>query len=499
MSTIPLIGSTYQSKSVAAECQRTINWYVEAIESQAGKAPAVLYPTPGLRPLVLAPTSPWRGLWAAPTATVGVAGSTFYEITTTDPARPTGSAVLTSRAGIVSDGKPVSFADNGTFGQQILFASGGYGYLFNTSTKLLIVPTIAADLGAGNVPTTVLAVAYMDGMFLAFAPNLFQWSNDFRSGGGTTWDATKYARRSEGADPIVTGLQNRREVWVLGQLTSEVWYNTGSADNIFAPIPGVFIEMGCAAAASAVRFDQSVAWLGQNRDGDRLAVIAAQYLPQRVSTHAIENTWRRYARVDDAVSFVYQDEGHAFWVLSFPSAQATWVYDAATQQWHERGWWNAASATFDAHRATSHAFSFGTHLVGDRASGQLYALDNRISTDTVPASPTTAIRRVRRTPHIADENQVAFYSKLELELETGLGLATGQGQHPQAMLRWSDDRAHTWTPEWWLDTSPMGTYNRRVDFWRLGRSRDRVFELAVSDPIPWRLISAYLTARRGSS
>jgi len=513
VASIPLVGPTYQSKSVAAECQRTINWYVEAMESQQGKAPAVLYPTPGLRALAGWPggsTGSWRGLYATSqpaAAAVGVVGGVFYQLTQVDARRPVTALAGTSRGGVANDGNPCSFAENGVVGHQVLVASGGTVYLWDTvSGAALTTPSILIDDGSGpKSPGPIIAVAYMDGVFIAIAANSFQVSDDIRRThvGGASWDPTKYARRSEGADGIVTGLQNRRELWLLGQVTSEVWYNTGATDFQFAPIPGVFIEYGCVAPYSACRFDSSVAWLGQSRDGDRVAILAQQYLPQRVSTHAIEEVWRTYARVDDAVSWVYQDEGHTFWVLQFPSAQATWVYDAATQLWHERGYWNTATASFEAHRASCHAMAFGAHLVGDRATGQLYALDSGVSVDQVPekggATGGTAIRRVRRTPHLSQENVLMRHQKLELELESGLGLAVGQGQHPQAMLRWSDDRAHTWTSEWWLDTSPMGTYGRRADWWRLGRSRDRVYELTVSDPIPWRLSAAYLDVAGGTS
>jgi hypothetical protein len=137
------------------------------------------------------------------------------------------------------------------------------------------------------------------------------------------------------------------------------------------------------------------------------------------------------------------------------------------------------------------------HLVGDRASSTLYALSEDQSVDDLPDAPAAAIRRVRRLPHLSQENEAVRFTRLEIELEMGLGTPTGQGVDPQAMLRWSDDRAHTWSSEWWISASPMGTYSRRAQWWRLGRSRDRVFEVSVSDPIPWRLIGGYVTVQRG--
>ena len=486
MATIPLVGPSYTSRSIAAECQRTVNWYIEAIESGAGPAPAVLYPTPGLRHLGVAPAGGrWRGLWRATNNQVyGVVGDQFYELTSLSLASPVVDAVALQRRGaVVDDGRPVVMADNGVHGGRVCIASGGRLSIYTQGNADHQFPAMAI--------APVTAVTFIDGYFIAISPTTVQLSEN-----GVTWDPTDISGRGEGADPFVTGIQNHRELWLLGEVTSEVWYDSGNADFPFQPIPGVFIEVGICAASSLVRLDQTVAWLAQTREGDRLAVIAEQYQPKRVSTHAMEVTWRKYPRVDDAVSYSYQEDGHTYWVLTFPTAGATWVYDAATQLWHERGHWNRAQGVYEAHRANCHAWAWGRHLVGDRASANLYALDSLTFSDQL-AEGDTPIRRVRRLPHLASEQRQVRHSHLEIDLEMGLGLAVGQGKDPRAMLRWSDDRGHTWTSEWWVDASIMGTYAARAEWSRLGVTRDRVYEVATSDPIPWRLMAAYLTADGG--
>ena len=86
-----------------------------------------------------------------------------------------------------------------------------------------------------------------------------------------------------------------------------------------------------------------------------------------------------------------------------------------------------------------------------------------------------------------------FYRGFEVELETGLGLSgTSQGSDPMVMLRWSNDGGQTWGNEHWLSAGKIGEYRARVHDHRLGYSRDRVWELTVTDPIPWRLVDAWL-------
>lgn len=109
------------------------------------------------------------------------------------------------------------------------------------------------------------------------------------------------------------------------------------------------------------------------------------------------------------------------------------------------------------------------------------------------------IRRLRRAPHLSREQLWNFYHLLQLDLETGVGLSDGQGADPQIMLRWSDDGGHTWSDEYWVSAGRQGQYKARAMFRRLGRSRDRIFEVVVSDPVRWNLIAAYLDVTAGES
>jgi hypothetical protein len=117
--------------------------------------------------------------------------------------------------------------------------------------------------------------------------------------------------------------------------------------------------------------------------------------------------------------------------------------------------------------------------------------------------PTTvgrrAIRRLRQTPHLSDERITLFYSQLKVDMETGVGTLNGQGEAPKMMLQWSTDRGHTWSTEHWIECGPLGAYRWRAIWRRLGRSRDMVFRIVVTDPIPVTLIDAYVDVTKGTS
>ena len=83
-----------------------------------------------------------------------------------------------------------------------------------------------------------------------------------------------------------------------------------------------------------------------------MAILAKGYTPQRISTGAIEKAWGAYATVADAVSYSVIMDGHEFWVINFPTANATWVYDATLGEWHQRGWGGVVATTIAANVAT---------------------------------------------------------------------------------------------------------------------------------------------------
>lgn len=109
------------------------------------------------------------------------------------------------------------------------------------------------------------------------------------------------------------------------------------------------------------------------------------------------------------------------------------------------------------------------------------------------------IRRMRRSPSIHDEDRWLFHQAFQIDLETGVGLVDGQGSDPQVMLRWSDDGGQTWSHEAWTSAGRMGEYTRRALWRRLGRSRDRVYETVVAEPVRWAFLSGILTIEPGTS
>ena len=472
----PILGSSYVARSINAADNRCVNLFPEVIP-EGGKEPGFLNRAPGLKFQQTIGVGPIRALWAHQTN-----GSDFYVVSGTEFYKVTGLTATPIKLGDVTGTGPVSIADNGT---QIFLACNGPSYIYNEVTNVFAQITDPDFPGA----TTV---GYLDGYFVFNEPNSQKvWVTALLD--GTSVDPLDFASAEGSPDGLVGLIVDHREAWLFGTDSVEVWYDAGSADFPLTRIQGAFNEIGCVAAFSIAKLDNGLFWLGTDARGQGIVYRANGYTGQRVSTHAIEYAIAQYGNISDAIGYTYQQEGHAFYVLTFPSANATWVYDVATQAWHERAGWNTAIGQFTRHRSNCQCNFNGNTVVGDYENGNIYTLDLNVYADN--GGIQKWLRSWRALPTGQNNLKRTAQHSLQLDCESGTGLITGQGSDPEIMLRWSDDGGHTWSNEHLSKMGKIGEYYRRVFWRRLGMTlklRDRVYEVSMTDPVKTAIVGAEL-------
>jgi len=478
-----LIGPSYTDRSVQADCERTINMFLRRTESPDSRFPWALYSAPGVSTLGSVSTAPGRAHFAQDGREFAVIGYGFYEI---DSA---GAATL--RASLENDGLPATISGSGDAGGELFITSGGKGYCYNLGTdSITTVLNSGANVGG-----------YLDGYFLSLdtATSTLRIS-DYLD--GLTWDPTQVALRASAGDKWVGMQVVHDEVWLGGSQTSEIWRNFGTQSPaypfVFAPVPGAVIEEGVGAAFSYARVDSTPIWLNASEQGQGKVLRGNGYgVPQRISNHAIESAIQGYETISDAIGFSMQYEGHSFYILTFPTADHTWVYDQTSGQWVEWLYWDVAAAEWKAYRPIFHAMAFGQHRMLDRATGAIYSLSSTVYTDAGGA----ALRRLRRAPFPSTDDSRVFLSELQLLTAVGVGLSSGQGSDPQVMLRLSRDSGKTWGNEHWTSLGAIGAYATRVCWSRLGMFRGArgVAEIVCSDPVPFSIVGAAFEATGGSN
>jgi hypothetical protein len=332
-----------------------------------------------------------------------------------------------------------------------------------------------------------------DNYFVYNKPNSQLWAaSDLLS---PITDPLSFASKDGSPDDLVAIIVDRREVYLLGEMSSEAWLDVGSVPFPFQRIQGSSTQQGIAAAYSCARVGNSFAYVSKNNRGEATIVQMNGYIPQRISTHAVETTLVGQD-VSDAIAWTYQLEGHETYVVTFPSIGTnglTWAYDITTGLWHKWLYTNNQNE-YERHRGNCCAFFNQQVLLGDYENGKLYRLSLSQYTDD-----GQLIRRLRRCPHITTDLQRQYFAELQIQFQPGVGLPVGQGQDPQAMLRWSDDGGFTWSNENWVTIGKQGQYFTRAMWRRLGFARDRIFEVVVTDPIKAVIVSANLKAEAGDN
>jgi len=497
----PILGAAYVARSVNAAANRCINLFPEVVP-EGGKEPSFLQRCPGLELTAIVGTGPIRGVWKFGDFLYVASGGKLYRVD--------GNYAITE-LGLINGSGPVSMADNGV---QLFVACNPDAFIYNANTGVFAQVTDPDFPGA-------VSVGYLDSYFVFNEPNSQRvWVTSLLD--GTAIDPLDFASAEGNPDNIVSLMVDHREVWLFGNNTVEVWYNAGLADFPLARIDGAFMETGCLAPYSVAKLDNAVFWLGSDARGNGIVYRNQGYNAQRVSTHAIEWQIQQYGVLNDAIGYSYQQDGHSFYVLVFPTAQATWVFDVSTGLWHERAYWDGVQ--YRRHRSNCQANFNGQVLVGDWESGFIYAFSQDTYNDNGQAQRW--LRSWRALPTGQNTLKRTAHHTLQLDCESGVGAGTvdtfflltensfnlttegGQqlvsslisltdGADPQVMLRWSDDGGHTWSNEHWTRMGRAGEYGKRVIWRRLGMTtklRDRVYEISGSDPVKIAIMGAELSA-----
>ena len=416
--------------------------------------------------------------------------------------------------------------------------TGGTGTYTISNNHTIATPQTIYALNFSVLPSTdgafsgANSVDIVDNYFVYNDPGTQLWgASNLLSPISTN---TSYSLKDGSPDKLVALIVDHREVYLMGEASSEVWTDVGAVQFPFQRIPGTSTQQGIAAQFSVSRLGPSFAYVSRNNRGQAQVMQMNGYIPQRISTHAVENSLTNQY-IDDAIAWTYQLEGHEVYVCTFPTIGLTWAYDFTTQMWHKWLYTNT-DGSYSRHRGNCCAVFQGMVLVGDYANGAIYELDKKNYTDN-----GQNVRRLRRAPHLTTDLQRQYFEELQIQFQPGVGI-TGLSTvfnasnfidspyyiypdaiftigpfetyiigiqatvnnattttYPQAMLRWSNDGGSTWSKEYWVTIGQLGKYRNRAIWRRLGQARDRVFEVSITDPVNAVIISANLKMSAGEN
>lgn len=476
------IAGSYYVSAYSVDNQVTKNWYVEKNEGKAAYQPYSLLRTPG-RKLFCDPglgNGTVRGEYSLENHLYAVVGSRVVEVFA--------NGTFNIFAGTVEDdGLPAHIAGNPT---QLLITSGGRGYILAGA-----LTQIGGDFPTGQA----VGAAMVDQYFVVGLRGTQNFAISALDD-GLTWDAARRGAAEASPDFVVQVGAIGSELWPFGSQTAEVFNDTGDLDFPFEARQDVVIPRGLWAPESLCEVGGS--WYGiiGNQNGFGIVGRMQSYSWQRASDHGVEEAIRamnRTSRSDDAVGWTYEEGGHIFYCLYFPSADQTWCYDLSVDQWHQRTW--LSNGVEHAHRAYCAKSAFGKTIVGDRIDGKLYEMSIDLYDDA-----GDVIRRVRRAPEVQDELNGIIHKNFALDGNMGIGLEGVTDRDdptydPQGMLKWSNDGGVSFGNEHWRGFGRLGERKRRAVWRSLGYSRRRVYQFMVTAPVDWAISACYVNMKKTRS
>lgn len=498
MSRFGFVGPAYALASPLAAAEVLINFRPMRTESPNARTSYLLLGTSGmlLYAALGAGLPSVRGIETFNGRTFAVAGTHLYEVTVGGGVIDYGSNVVANN-NIQDDGLPATMVAGGTVGgtypSQLLICSGGALTVFSFITNTFQALT--------TPPAQNLMVDYLDGFFIALqAGNTWSISNPEDA---TNWPGLAISQVSVFSDQLLAIVASNRLLTVFGQKRAVFYQNTGAPIFPFDVVSGGFMEVGIVAQYSVKRValhnGTTILWLGGDERGAGVVYAANGFIPARVSDSALEYWLSQQAVISDAVGMARQEEGQNFYDLWFPTANATWTLDLDLGWWHRRS--SLVGGRPAAHLQRCHTQNFGIHMVGDRNSGNIYALSSNYFTDNgIP------IVRTRVGPSISSEGgQLTVpINEFQVDFETGNGpeppLLDGAGnpRDPLAMFSYSEDFGRTFGPERMIPCGQAGKFLKPAIDRRLGSWRSWTPKVTVSDPIAWRIVDAYTNSTQDS-
>jgi hypothetical protein len=465
------------------EAARTINWYAEAIGTGKGKK-FTLRTTPGLNLVArMGAAGGGRGIHTMISTReyhFGVRGNSFQEW---DPG--IGAYVERGQLGTIEG--VVKFADNG---KQVCLSDGVRGYGYDVTTQVFkrldvvdaSTPNPVNNPWPGVGPQTdavfsalrVISIEGGTGFFwCSMQDDIFNWS------------ATAGAEAESFPDPLV-GLACLGQVFFpLGSNSNEAWTDQGFQDFPFRRVQAGS-NIGVSSRDSICTFGGSAYFLGGSAEGKGIIYRSQGYNMVPISDQRTNSIIAQIADISDAVAFIYQEEGHVFYQISFISGDLTLVYDISTELWAQREYRNPVTGITSRRFEAFQAVYGGRNLVQDFRDGTVYALSRKFFTDA--GDPVVRTKVFGTWP----DEQTDFVSVPSFGAFMDMGNTPEGSEAPQAILSFSDDRGKTYGQEHYRALPFIGEYGKRVAWHGQGSTYGRNYKLKLVGNQEFTLRSAGL-------
>jgi hypothetical protein len=453
------VGTKSTSKAITAQSRK--NCMVEVRQEQ-DRSKFVLVGRFGLTSFITTLGSiPSRGMWAVNTLSTPllftVNGGTLYSINN--------AGVVSAIGSILTSTGDVSLADDGTF---LVLVDGLNGWVYNMK-----VPAGLNQITDGNFTTTPRTVTWQDNYFIVTSmTKQWQLSQITPSVDPTVWPAVQIGFAGSGSGALQNGIAYHGTLNLLADYYAEFWQDAGSPQMPYQLIPNSATQYGLAAPFSLQTFDNTIAGLFKSIEGGLNVARLSGFQLKKISDHDIDQILTTYSSVSDAKGLSFNFAGHPMYVINLPTAGASWMFDGFSNVWSQLTsgagrFWGTKFANFQ-----------GRLCVSDFNNGNIYQLDANNFSDNGTMIPMEVVSK-----HIWNDDKYIGVRQLQIDIEGGAGLVTGQGENPVCDLHVSKDGGNSFFPVGYSSMGEIGEFTTRLKWNNLGAARDWVLKLIITDPI----------------
>lgn len=447
-----------------------VNCYAEPVQSE-GRTGLVVYPMPGRVPFSTIGGN-FRGQLDFASYHVAVVDDRLYTVAS--------DGTATDRGEI----EGVSRSDLDYNGAQLFVQGETKSYAYVPSTSVLTEITDSDFLGASSCCS-------LNGYTITTVPNSdqFQW---FALRDATSVDGLDFATAESNGDRNLAARVANKDLHLFGEKTVEFFYNSGNPDQQFESKSVPPLEIGCLSRDSIVLMDTGFNWVGRDGKSGGIGVyrMVGGYQAKKISIPAVDRFLEEYPEASraDIHAQGFQFHAHQFYALHLPGVMSLY-YDQATGAWGylKSGTYPITSDPLGGWDAIGFAVNNGKRIVGG-SDGNLYELSGTTYTEDGEAM----VREIITSQvSFSGSDRGAVIHRIGVDMEVGVGLATGQGSNPLMMAAISKNGGKTFRALGDRSIGLVGEYNKNVFWTRQGAANDLILKLRVTDPVPFNVFGAF--------
>lgn len=352
---INTVNGYYKDPGKHWSAQDALNVLVRMAEKSGTRTVSRLVDAPGLRPFCrigtnggeevgFTPSGAGRGMRVVDGRLFVVAGRTLWQITADGVSVPYGTIPGVGRVSMAHTQRGNGF--------ELSIDNTQSRYVFNTLTQSLQKVTDE------SFPGSMRAFA-IDGYTGYLEPQGLYWGHSDLANALNYIAFDTYEAEGQPDRIVSATVDNNRRVLIIGQQTTEIYVNQGSAQAPFVRASNTIIPYGSAARDSVQNFGSGTVLLDQNR-----VVRILSTGDDRISTSVIDSALQECTRqqIANAYSFTLEGDGFQIYYLTVPG-KFTFGFDFVNREWHRRSstdldWWAVTDVV--------------------QWNGKWYALDSRV-------------------------------------------------------------------------------------------------------------------------